>query len=601
MADANVLLRISSDVGNAITGINSFINIVGMATAKIADFAKKNDEFARAANAATVSIREADEATGGLIDTTALYQQQNKLAMAGIQVTEHQYRALAAASAEMGQVTGDATGEFKRLTDALARGSTREMMRYGIEVKSTGDKSEDTAAAIEELTKRFGDTTVEAKDLTQSLFVLQNNLDTFIGLLWKGANDNTSLGGALSLVNKEFGNMNNLISKFPSIVGNVDIAFVVLKEAVADLLQPLQAVEDAMNAFRGIGPGQGKIGGIREGLQEDAETLRRRIENRMRLDQAIEADRQAANASSMQGASQIGGKKGGKKGKKKEDDGSLANESDVSPGMDFVAEQRWQEQEQFFADIGASGAGSIGGLGLAGGINSPLGGPKTAQEIEAEADARKKAMELQRQQIELEREYWNQSVDFSRNWSESWIQSIDEVDAKMAIISTTMRGFEDVTRGVVSTIAKGGKMTVKAVADMVKGVALNIGIEATVQALMNTAKAIAEGVSSWGASPRIEGFATAAASYAATAAVAFSVAGAAGAISKSRGGGKDRQAAAGGNYSERDFADSMAGRHRDQGGNVTVILQGDAESLFKAVVVENDRSMQSGNSAFSMS
>ena len=224
---------------------------------------------------------------------------------------------------------------------------------------------------------------------------------------------------------------------------------------------------------------------------------------------------------------------------------------------------------------------------------------KTQQEIDAENEARKKALELRRQQMELEREYWNQSVDFSRNWSEAWIQSIDEVDAKMAIISTTMRGFEDVTRGVVSTIAKGGKMTVKAVADMVKGVALNIGIEATVQALMNTAKAIAEGVSSWGASPRIEGFATAAASYAATAAVAFSVAGAAGSISRSRGGGKTKTPSA--NYSERDFADSMAGRHRDQGGSVTVILQGDAESLFKAVVVENDRSMQSGNAAFSMS
>ena len=66
-------------------------------------------------------------------------------------------------------------------------------------------------------------------------------------------------------------------------------------------------------------------------------------------------------------------------------------------------------------------------------------------------------------------------------------------------------------------------MTVRAVTDMVKGVAMAIGIEATIKTVMELAEGIRAIASSYGADPMAEVHFAAAAQYGITAALAFAV------------------------------------------------------------------------------
>ena len=346
-------------------------------------------------------------------------------------------------------------------------------------------------------------------------------------------------------------------------------------------------IEDKFLSSFGLA-GQGKVGQARSGLASSISAKERQLALGIATGRQLNADRLAQQKADAR-ARGAGGRGRGRGRGRGGGDGY---------DMDFVADA---EAEESLVDDLLSRAGGdrleesgIGGQAGIYSVKDPFA--KTPDEIQEEINKRRELAELRTAELEAERAYWNQSIDHSRTWSESWIQSIDEVDARMSVITTTMRGFEDVTRAVVRTIAMGGKMTVKAVAEITKGVALQIGIEATIQALMNTAKAIAEGVSSWGASPRVAGFASAAATYTATAAMAFGVAGGAGMLARKGGSSGARESSS---VPARDYSDSMAGRRESGNTEVTVILQGDAEGLFRAVVQQNERSMMAGNQSMS--
>ena len=628
MADANVLLKISADVGNAITGLNSFVELVGKAGSAIAAFAKENDLFIRTMRRANVDIADADKATAGLIDTVALYQQQTKLANAGVNVTSRAYKAMAVAAAQMGKVTGDATGEFRKLTEAVAKGSTRALKEHGIELDNTEDLALAQAEAIAKLTEKYGDASVEVETLSEGIYVLGNNVGTTTGHLWDAVQGATGLGKVLNGFNDNLSAINRQLEIGRTFGDLWSEMTAKMRLHAVELLAPLAELETSFRKLMGMSG----IGGLSQAFITMAEGAITDYENKVDERKTAESKFEAEKFIQEQLAA-LGFLGGGVSGrtkktttKKKKDKRLSAAERRAQElaGMDaaaaaaiggdsddiefdivdsYLSEFGGLNEQGLLQAGGAAGVGDIFGPGAA--TDLPPGAMSVLTDEEREEKARR-LKEITEEQEELFAklhsewvERWNINTNMSETWSEAWTSAIDQVDHKMTILSSVMAGFEDVTRGVVSTIAKGEKITVKAVADMVKGVALQIGIEAQVQALMNTAKAIGEAVSSWGASPRVEGFAAAAAAYQATAVLAFGVAAGAGAVGKNAGGGRGggggrARAGYGGNMSRRDYSNSMAGRSTGEETTVKVVLEGDADGLFRAIVDKNEQAKQAG-------
>jgi hypothetical protein len=146
-----------------------------------------------------------------------------------------------------------------------------------------------------------------------------------------------------------------------------------------------------------------------------------------------------------------------------------------------------------------------------------------------------------------------------------------------------------------NAIVGSSKLTVSAVAEMVKGVALSVGIEATILGLIELGHMIAAAASSWGMSPEVEMHAAAFAQYAVTAAAAFAVAGAESAVAGSRGGSSASPTGTRtgqGNYGSPGYSDVSGGG--DKQVNVNVSLHGDAAGVFRVVDEENERRSRNG-------
>ncbi|MBU1082497.1 MAG: hypothetical protein KKB59_18570, partial [Spirochaetes bacterium] len=76
-----------------------------------------------------------------------------------------------------------ATDRVVKLTDAITKGQTRALKEYGIDLENTEDLLLAQNEAMEKVIKRAAGLTVELDTLTKQTFALNNNWETFLGLV----------------------------------------------------------------------------------------------------------------------------------------------------------------------------------------------------------------------------------------------------------------------------------------------------------------------------------------------------------------------------------------------------------------------------------
>jgi hypothetical protein len=215
---------------------------------------------------------------------------------------------------------------------------------------------------------------------------------------------------------------------------------------------------------------------------------------------------------------------------------------------------------------------------------------------DAEAD---KSIAAMTAWLETRRALVEQEISFAKSFKEAWGSALNSTNAG----AMTAISLQNSLRGAMTLVANaafnGAKVTVKAVADMVKGIAIALGIESSLKALYAFAEAImAAAKKEYDVAAE---FAAAGAEYTATAAIAFAVAGGAAAI----GGRSTTQAASsvtgtrtgGGSYGSPGYANVNG---NNGGTNVTIVLEGEAGDIFRVVKTENTRRSYSGQESFSM-
>ena len=85
-----------------VTGLQSLIQITSQVIAKVREVAEAVDEYGDVISGHTVSVEEARQATGTLVDVITMHRQAARLEAAGIQVTSSQYRSLSVAASASG-------------------------------------------------------------------------------------------------------------------------------------------------------------------------------------------------------------------------------------------------------------------------------------------------------------------------------------------------------------------------------------------------------------------------------------------------------------------------------------------------------------------
>ena len=212
---ANILLEISSRMGpGGLASLQAGINMVVSMGRVIVDTITDLDKFSLAFRRNEIAIDELERRTYGMIDTLEELYQAGKLAEAGVKVTEEQLAILGVAAVNFAKSTGeDATQAFVRLTDSIAKGSTRALKEFGVDLENTEDLVLAQQEAVQKLTEKFGGMTTKIETSTEAMFALQNNVGTLAGLLWDklqpAADDGES---ALGLLTEAIGKFNAVLS-----------------------------------------------------------------------------------------------------------------------------------------------------------------------------------------------------------------------------------------------------------------------------------------------------------------------------------------------------------------------------------------------------
>jgi len=168
-----------------------------------------HDTFSRLTQEQRESVRVMERVTAGLVDTKQEMDSVVKLTEAQMKATPELMSAIGRLAADVGQKLGEGpegiTTRVKKLTDAIAKGQSRALKEYGIDLIETEDLIEAQAEAYDKVIARAEGVTIAISNLSEQQFALTNNFETFVGLMVGG----TSPIGILANLNDEFSRMND--------------------------------------------------------------------------------------------------------------------------------------------------------------------------------------------------------------------------------------------------------------------------------------------------------------------------------------------------------------------------------------------------------
>ena len=157
------------------------------------------------------AVRAMEAATKGLIDTKVEMDSVVKVTEAGMKATPKLMSAIGRLASDMADKLGEgpqgATTRVKKLTDAISKGQTRALKEYGIDLENTEDLLLAQDEAMEKVIKRAQGLTVELDTLTKQTFALNNNWDTFLGLVL----GSVGTSGPLGLFNELLSESNDIM------------------------------------------------------------------------------------------------------------------------------------------------------------------------------------------------------------------------------------------------------------------------------------------------------------------------------------------------------------------------------------------------------
>lgn len=179
------------------------------------DVRKSAEEFDQTFKRLTVTQRDAvramEAATKGLIDTKVEMDSVVKVTEAGMKATPKLMSAIGRLASDMADKLGEgpkgATTRVKKLTDAISKGQTRALKEYGIDLENTEDLLLAQDEAMEKVIKRAQGLTVELDTLTKQTFALNNNWETFLGLVL----GSVGTSGPLGLFNELLSESNDIM------------------------------------------------------------------------------------------------------------------------------------------------------------------------------------------------------------------------------------------------------------------------------------------------------------------------------------------------------------------------------------------------------
>lgn len=209
---------------------------VGYALKKVRDEAS---EFSQVwANLSYEQIKGAqamDEATKGLADTMVTFKTAVKLTEAKLRPTPELMAAIGKVAVDVGQKLGETPQGLQtridKLTDAIARGQSRALKGYGLDLENTEDLLLAQAEAVDKIMERAEEIEVHYQTLGEKLFAVKNNLETTIGLEYDALTATDLLGGALDPLLNKWGRWNNLIMDTDGLILNAETSMTIFAQA----------------------------------------------------------------------------------------------------------------------------------------------------------------------------------------------------------------------------------------------------------------------------------------------------------------------------------------------------------------------------------
>ena len=577
--ESSIIFKIGTKSIGGFTELKSAIDLVGQLWGKIKESTKELDQFSQMWERTNqAAVMAADSAAGGLVDTGEVLRGYNKLIAAGAKITDEQFQIITARAAEMAQVTGtDATQAFKQLTDDISKGTTRSLKQYGVSIKTSTDLTKTQNDAIIALTDGHEGLSVKAQTSSERMYALENNLGTITALMYDAVGSSAAFGNELDTLNSALGEFAGWLAESPDTMADFIFSLDGMKIAAAEAAR--QIVSMLAGPFLWIEQQIMDLGGI-----TGKGTLQQAIDNMMKTadwEQKIHDKqyRQRGAEKKARAAAGVGSGSGIKRrfsGQRRATQTKTGGPAEAAPSLPTEAAISQLGAEEMRANVDAA----------------------IEQEwalLEAREEENRIAMErinLLAEEEALKEEARQKELDFALNWQEAWGDSMYNVGDAARNLGGLFGLMKTAFVTAIDAARKGEESVAQAVKRALHEVGAALAIEATWQAVMEAARAIAA------AAARQYGKA---AKHTA-AAVAFGVvAGLAGGVSVATA---PNTSSANDRTEERDFSEgyNYFGGTRSpndrQNVNISISLKEGTDGFFDAVVEENERANIDGRPSF---
>ena len=184
-----------------------------------------------------------DKAGKGMVDTGVALKTVLDLTRANITPTKELTSAIGRLATVEGMKLGETYDQIQtriaRLTDSIAKGQSRALKEYGIDLENTEDLLLAQAEAMEKVIDRADGLEVQWRNIDDALAALNNDYDTMVGLAWASVSSLESVSGVLDDVHGGMGLFNDALATNQDLVfewiKSIDFASVALGILQGDL------------------------------------------------------------------------------------------------------------------------------------------------------------------------------------------------------------------------------------------------------------------------------------------------------------------------------------------------------------------------------
>jgi hypothetical protein len=210
-----------------VAAVGAAVAIAVKGMSKLYDEAVQLDRQLKALN---TDMSQYNEQTKGLIGTNDGLSAAIQLQEAGIKATREEMAAMGKAAIQMNQRLGGApegaTTIFNGLVKSVVNARETGLVKFGVELSQTANKTEASQEALAKLTEKFSGVNVEAETAKEKLFAFNNSLGTvaaaqFNGMLFNmneammGVADSTGLGtDALTQFEQDIMDTNGTVTEY---------------------------------------------------------------------------------------------------------------------------------------------------------------------------------------------------------------------------------------------------------------------------------------------------------------------------------------------------------------------------------------------------